>query len=97
MEDRERLESPELGTDIGVIALVGDSVEVTVGSPKPPGTRVALHEPGDATALVSGKVVSIRALAEEGEEGWEIRIKLFAPSKAARARLRERAELPTAG
>jgi hypothetical protein len=84
-----KLESAQLGA-VEVTRLRGEVLTVRAATPRPPGTRVGLAEPGSPGQLVQGKVTSVRA-ANPGPDAreWEIEIKLFAPSRAARTRLAE--------
>ena len=69
---------------VEVVKLAGDVVTVTAGRPAPPGTRLELRE--GAAALVQGKVVSLRTITEAPAR-WEVEVKLFSATRAARARL----------
>ena len=68
-----------LGT-VSVMRFGGDLLVVSSGAPVPPGTRLVVSEAGSGAELAQGKVTSVSAV----EGRWEVTVKLFAPSKAAR-------------
>ena len=78
------LHSAQLGSTT-VIGIRGDVLSVSSTRPQPPGTRIALAEPGRGGIEIQGKVTNV--IATNGR--WEIKIKLFAPSKKAKRRLEE--------
>jgi hypothetical protein len=88
MVDHEaQLESAQLG-GVAVVSFSNDVVTVRASTPRPPGTRIDLAEPGASTSLAQGKVIGVRQL-KEAPGRWDVEVKLFAPARAARARLAE--------
>lgn len=74
---------------VAVVRFEGEKVVIEVGTPAPPGTRLVLRTDGEE--LVQGKVTSVAADRPKSDR-WELTVKLFGPSKAARAELGERVE-----
>lgn len=67
-----------------LLAFDGELLVALAARPLPPGTRVAVVEPGRASPLAEGKVASV-ARRPGGEA--EVTVRLFAPERGARARL----------
>ncbi len=76
---------------VGLIAVVGlksDILYVRSTEPLPPGTRVTVQEHGTLSVLAEGKVISVASGIWEGKKRLELRIKLFAPPRSNRLKLR---------
>ena len=69
----------------------GDKVTVRGGAPLPPGTRTALRQDEKDRPLAEGKVTSVDAVGDS-EATWDVDLKLFSPSKRAKALLTSLAE-----
>jgi hypothetical protein len=85
-ESQGHLESDQLGGEAFVVDFRSDVLTVSSSRPQPPGTRLALAEPGDGGNEIQGKVTDVSATTAGR---WEVKVKLFAPSKKARQRLEE--------
>lgn len=81
-----RLELDGLGA-VEPRALRGELLVVAAPRPLPPGTRVTVREPEGERPLAQGKVASVASGGPEGSA--EVTVRLFAPERAARARLLE--------
>jgi hypothetical protein len=86
-EQETQLESAQLGR-VEVVSFSSDVVTVRTSTPRPPGTRVDLAEPGASAPLAQGKVIGVRQL-KTATALWDVEVKLFAPTRSARARLAE--------
>jgi hypothetical protein len=62
----------------------GDKVTVRGGAPLPPGTRTAIRQEDEERPLAEGKVTSVDAV-QDSDATWDVDLKLFSPSKKAKA------------